>query len=393
MAEAQAAERENRDGVERRLARLRLETSRPAPPARRRRPRLWLTAAAGAGAVGLAVWALQPAPPPPFAVVAEAPGAAATAAPAPAVVPAIPSAVVLGGYVRAHRQVHLGAAVSGVIRAMYAKPGSQVVEGQRIAELANDTLKAQVDQARATADARQAELDELRNGPRPEELQRAAAEVAEARAAALLAERDLERQRALAGEGLIAAAEAERAEEARAVNRARLEAALQSEGLLREGARSERLRAAEAALAEAQAALGLATAQLEQTVIRSPIDGVVTKQHAEVGELVSAGFGGGAAAAIVTVADVSRLIVEVDVPHAELRRIRLGQPARVESEALAGRRFDGVVTWIGPEANRQKLAVPIEVEIGGAADGLLPGLSAKVTLATEPTAIEGGGPR
>jgi HlyD family secretion protein len=381
MRDAQTLNRAHDERIADRLATLRIEAARAAPAPSRRRSRWTWGAAGGAVAVLLsAVWLL-----------AHGAGRASEAArvagaqspPAAAVAPA-PAELVLGGYVQAGREIHLGAAVSGVVRAVFVAPGSRVTVGQRIAELANDTLKAQVEQARASLATRQAELLELEHGPLEAELQRAEAQVSVLRVELERAGRALERQRALAAGGLVARSELERAEEERDVAAARLEAGRRDEELLAQGARPERRRRAEAALAEAQAALDLAEAQVEQTVVRSPIDGVVTKQHTQLGELVSAGFGGGASAAIVTIADVSRLVIAVDVPHADLGRIHLGHPVRVESEALGGRSFPGRVSWIGPEANRQKLSVPIETEVLGEAGGLLPGLSAKVTFLQHP---------
>ena len=386
MPDAQLAEVHDAERVASRLAKLRIEPPPAAEPAPSRRP-VWQWAAIAVALFLLGAfvaWLLAPASVAPSATAVQVSTATAeppvAASPSPATAPDVPQPVILGGYVKARREIHLGAAVSGVIRAMYVEPGSRVVAGQRIAELANDTLKALVVQAQANAAAREAELAELRNGALPEEVARAEAQVAEARAAADQAERTLRRLSALASDGLVAAADLDGAREGRDIARAQLAAAERDLELIRAGPRPERIRAAEAALAEARAALGLAKAQVDQTVIRSPIDGVVTKQHAQVGELVSAGYGGGAAAAIVTIADTSRLIVEVDVPHAELHRVHLGESARVESEALAGETFSGRVSWIGPEANRQKLSVPIEIEIVGPVDGLLPGLSAKATF-------------
>jgi multidrug resistance efflux pump len=384
-----------RDPMEARLGRLRLEPDqhrrerRDLEPSGSHRASWWAALAGALGLGALLVWApwrASAVAPRPSAEPLPARTAAAPPAPAAEVVPPARRQLVFGGYVRAQRQVHLGAAVSGVVRAMLVAPGTRVAKGERIAELANDTLKALVEQAQATAAARLAELEELRHGPLPAELDRAAARTSELRAELERARRQLDRQQALHENGLVARADLDQAQGDHAVAASRLEVAQRDEELLSQGARPERLRRAEAGLTEAQAALDLARAQVEQTVIRSPIDGVVTKQHAQVGELVSAGFGGGANAAIVTIADTSRLVVEIDVPLAELRHLRLGQRVRVESEALAGEEFAGEVSWIGPEANRQKLSIPIEVEMVGASPALLPGLSAKVTLLLESSA-------
>jgi multidrug efflux pump subunit AcrA (membrane-fusion protein) len=365
----------DRDRLARGLARLRHTdlhpVESPPPPASPQRWRWWL-AGGGVAVLALAGW---------FVFAPRHVDRPAVAAPvAAAVRPPATGGFILGGYVRAKREIHVGSPVSGVVADMKVSPGSRVKVGQVIAELANETLKAQVAAARAGLAGAQARLAEVRAGALPAEIRSAEAKVAELDAEQVRARQQLQRQQALERDGLVARSDLEQAEEDVEVAAARADGARQDLALLRQGERPERVRQAEADVAQARAALELAEAQVNQTVIRSPIDGVVTQQHAEVGELVSAGFGGGASAALVTVADVAELVVEIDLPHAELPRIHLGDPARVTSEALAGRNYSGHVSWIGPEANRQKLSVPIEVALTGDTEGLLPGLSAKVTL-------------
>lgn len=312
------------------------------------------------------------------ALAGDTPSAAAASVPgqpAPA-----STGFVLAGYVKARRLVQVGSAVSGVVQEILARPGDRVRRGQKLAELANGPLVALVEQTRATLAAREAELAELRRGARAEELEQADMRVMELQHSLNKARLDLDRRRSLAESGLIARQDLDNAGYDVSILEARLRATEQDRQLLRSGARIERLDRAQAQVAEARAALSMTRAQLEHSVIRSPIDGVVVQRYLEVGELVSAGFGGGAQAALMAVADTSALIVEIDVPDSDLPRVHAGQRVRVESDAVAGKAFDGRVTWISPQANRHSLSVAIEIEVLGDTSGLLPGLSAKVTF-------------
>ncbi|HEX4953128.1 MAG TPA: HlyD family efflux transporter periplasmic adaptor subunit [Thermoanaerobaculia bacterium] len=309
--------------------------------------------------------------------------AAASVVPAP-VVAATPPAdkgLLLGGWVRARRNIDVGSAVSGVVSKLHVRSGSQVRRGEIIAELANGHLLAQVEQSRATVALRQAAVDELRNGALPEEVAMAEARVAELAADHARQQGQLDRRRSLHEAGLISRQELEDLEREVEAGEQRLLSAREQLGLVRRGPRDEKKAQAEALLREAQASLRVAEAQLDQTLIRAPISGVVVSQPVEVGELVSAGFGGGAASALVTIADTATLIVEVDVPHGDVEGIRLEDRVQVTSEAVAGRRYPGRVTWISPEANRQKLSVAIEIELEGDTTGLIPGLAASVRFA------------
>ncbi|MFT3868134.1 MAG: efflux RND transporter periplasmic adaptor subunit [Nibricoccus sp.] len=139
--------------------------------------------------------------------------------------------------------------------------------------------------------------------------------------------------------------------------------------------------AARATIAEIEGGLSLAKAYLDWTVIRSPIDGVVLEKLAEPGELVTPqSFGGarGPSTAVLAVADLQDLQVEIDVNESDLAKISLGQRAQVSPEAYPDKHYEGVVAEISPEANRQKGTLQIKVQIKQPDRFLTPELTAKV---------------
>ena len=139
--------------------------------------------------------------------------------------------------------------------------------------------------------------------------------------------------------------------------------------------------AAKAAISEVEGQLALAKTYLDWTVIRSPIDGVVLEKLAEPGELVTPqSFGGtrGPSTAVLAVADLQDLQVEIDVSEADLAKISLGQRCQVSPEAYPDRHYEGVVAEISPEANRQKGTLQIKVQIKQPDRFLTPELTAKV---------------
>lgn len=150
------------------------------------------------------------------------------------------------------------------------------------------------------------------------------------------------------------------------------------------------LNAAQAGLREAQGLLDLANWQLEWTIIRSPIDGVVLEKLADENELVSPqSFGGdkGPSTALLAVADPRDLQVEIDLNEADLSKVWSGQLCRVTPEAYPDHIYDGYVTEIAPEANRQKGTLQVKVQVKQPDRYLIPELSAKVDfLAAYPPA-------
>jgi HlyD family secretion protein len=150
------------------------------------------------------------------------------------------------------------------------------------------------------------------------------------------------------------------------------------------------VKATEAGLREAEGSLNLARWNLEWTVIRSPIDGVVLEKLADENELVSPqSFGGdkGPSTALLAVADLHDLQVEIDLNEADLSKVWLGQSCRVTPEAYPEKVYEGYVAEIAPEANRQKGTLQIKVQVKSPDNYLIPELSARVDfLAAYPAA-------
>jgi len=116
-----------------------------------------------------------------------------------------------------------------------------------------------------------------------------------------------------------------------------------------------------------------------------PFDGVVTTKYAEVGEVVAPfGAAANARAAVVTMADLNSLMVEVDVAESNLDKVHLGQPGEISLDAIPGRRFAGEVHMIVPTADRTKATVLTKVKFLETDSRILPEMSAKVAFLSQP---------
>jgi len=141
------------------------------------------------------------------------------------------------------------------------------------------------------------------------------------------------------------------------------------------------LEADRAAMAAAQGNYELAKTYVDWCVIRSPINGVVLEKLVNPDELVmpqSFGGGRGPSTALLAVADMSDLQVEIDVNEADLSKISLDQKCRVSPEAYPDKAYAGYVAEIAPEADRAKGTLQIKVQIVAPDKHLTPQLSAKV---------------
>ncbi|HEY6228433.1 MAG TPA: efflux RND transporter periplasmic adaptor subunit [Verrucomicrobiae bacterium] len=120
---------------------------------------------------------------------------------------------------------------------------------------------------------------------------------------------------------------------------------------------------------------------LDWCVIKSPINGVVLEKLVDPNELVTPqSFGGtrGPSTALIAVADLNDLQVEIDLNEADVAKDNLNQKCKVSPEAYPDRIYDGYVAEKAPEANRQKGTLQLKVQIQNPDQYLTPELSAKV---------------
>ena len=139
---------------------------------------------------------------------------------------------------------------------------------------------------------------------------------------------------------------------------------------------------------QAQAALAKARDELRKTTITSPMDGVVTKLNAELGEMTMTGTMNNPGTVILVVSDMSEVLAEVDVDETRIVKVKPGQTARITVDAVGELHpYRGKVTEIAGTAVRrqgQEVQVfPVKVALEDADDRLRPGMTAKASIEAE----------
>jgi RND family efflux transporter MFP subunit len=267
------------------------------------------------------------------------------------------SSVTANGYVVARTRASVSAKLPGRIAELRVSEGSALKKNEIIARLENADYQAQLAQA-AAAEAT------------------ARADLMEARASMATAARDAKRLRDI------------RTQDSKAVAEQDFDAA---QG--RESEAQARVQAAEARIGSARAAAGFARANLENTVIRAPFSGTVLRKEAEVGEVVAPSVGGGLTrGAVVTMADLTTLEVEVDVNEAYIARVKNGQPAKITLDAYPDTSFRGRVRQVVPTADRQRATVQVKVAIMDRDSRILPEMGARVDFLDTTHVASGAAP-
>jgi HlyD family secretion protein len=144
------------------------------------------------------------------------------------------------------------------------------------------------------------------------------------------------------------------------------------------------LAVAEADLKKSDGEIEFAKFNVSQTVIASPINGVVLQKYRELGDTINFGGeiqAGGGATDIAQLADLSDLRCEVDINESDIAKVKMGTPATVIPDAYPDNPFPAQVVKIYPEADRQKGTVKVEVRILQPDLKIIkPEMSAKVTF-------------
>ncbi|MGE0597480.1 MAG: efflux RND transporter periplasmic adaptor subunit [Hyphomonadaceae bacterium] len=140
---------------------------------------------------------------------------------------------------------------------------------------------------------------------------------------------------------------------------------------------------ARAAVAQAQASLASARTDLERSVIRSPIDGVVVDRQVSVGQSVAASFQ--AATLFIIAQDLSRLQANIVVDEADIGDVQQGQPVRFTVDAFPDREFEGVVSQVRQQgvAEAGVVSYTAVVEADNPGRRLLPGMTANAEIVLE----------
>ena len=237
------------------------------------------------------------------------------------------SVVIASGYVVAQRKAAVASKATGRLVYLGVVEGDRVRQGQVIARIENGDVQAQVAQAQANVQLGVADLQDAR--------------------------RSMEREKQLLDSNLSTQA----AFDAAQARYARVTATID---------------VAKASLAAAQVAL-------ENTVIRAPFAGTVLTKNADVGEVVAPLAGGALSkAAVVTLADLTSLQVEVDVSESNIEQVVVGAPCEIVLDAYPDVRYPGSVAKVVPTADRAKATVQVKVAFSKYDARVLPEMSAKV---------------
>jgi RND family efflux transporter MFP subunit len=259
--------------------------------------------------------------------------------------PAItPASMTAGGYIVAESEITVSSKVAGRIVTLPVREGDEVAKGDILATLDNEELRVQMEEAEANLEKAKLNLKHKQELYQKDVI-------------------ELQRRRELFKGNLISPSQLDDEEKNLVIARLELDRA-----------KSE--------LEICEKKVDLATIRLNEATIRAPISGTVIDKIADLGEMLfpMKTMEGKSGSAVVTLADLHVMNVEIDINEDDLEKITLGKPALINPDSFPGRTYQGEVIEISPMADRQKNVVPIKVRVHNPDKFLKPDMSAKVTF-------------
>lgn len=263
------------------------------------------------------------------------------------------------GAVRALTTVEVGSQLSGQIIELNADFNSEVKSGEIIALIDPQTFDTRVESAKADVQSAEANLAVQK------------ANIASAEATFAQAERDYARQEALYAADAVARSTLENNERALAVAKASLDVS------------RAQLRTSNASLSQRKASLRSAQVDLERTIIRSPIDGVVISRNVDVGQTVAASF---SAPILFTIAqNLEDIRIDAAVVEGDIGGINTGDTVEFSVDAYPDQTFRGTVEQVrlASETLQNVVTYTVVIEAKNPNRRLLPGMTANVEITAD----------
>jgi len=292
---------------------------------------------------------------------------------APAIVRDLPRFFEATGSLSGDEQTDVSPSIAGKVVATAVEMGSYVRRGQTIVRLDDVDSKLRVQQAQAQVDQAKAATRQAEEkvGIRPGQSFdiNKLPEVANARVALELAEKNLRRSEKLIESGDISRSMYDQQKAQREQLKEQYESAL---SLARQNYAA--VMTARANVANAESQLDLARRSLSYANVYSPIDGYISDRPADLGEYVST------TTKIATVVKINPLRVRIDIPEQAIPAVSVGQSVSVTTSAWPDRNFSGRIARISPNVTPTSRTLTVEAEIENGSGVLKPGQFATVRI-------------
>jgi multidrug efflux pump subunit AcrA (membrane-fusion protein) len=270
-------------------------------------------------------------------------------------------------------QATIAPKITSTVKRFLVQRGARVKKDQLLAELENADLSASAEASKGDYEQAEANYVMTVGAGLPQQIQKAELDAQAAKAAFEAQQRIYESRKQLLQQGAIPRRDLESAEVALAQARSVSEQAQRQVADLQRLGKEQQLKSAQGSKESAEGKYRSAAAQLSYSLIKSPIDGVVTDRPLYAGDLATANQ------PMLTVMNLSRLIGKAHIPQGEAAQLRVGNPAEI---SLAGldEPVKARVSLVSPALDPGSTTVEVWVEARKPDPALRPGLTVPVSM-------------
>ena len=240
--------------------------------------------------------------------------------------------------------VTLSAKVGGQIEKLYFTEGDKVKTGDTLLTIDHDLLAIQLRQAEAGAQVAEAQLQLLKQGARNEDVIQAEEGLKQAKANLEFAQATKDRNEKLYKSSSITKQQWDDISAKYDIANAQFVSATENLKKIKNLARPEEIKQAEANLNRQIASVDLLRKNISDSYVTSPLNGFVVKKYVEEGESVSP------MSSLLMLSDLSYVDLVIYVSETELGKVQLGQEASVTVDTFPDKTFKGKVIYISPSA-------------------------------------------
>jgi HlyD family secretion protein len=291
----------------------------------------------------------------------------------PAVRAAISQSVSAEAVVFPLEQATVAPKITSTVKKFLVQRGARVKKGQLLAELENADLSATAEASKGDYDLAEANYAMTVGAGLPQQIQKAELDAVSAKAAFEAQQKIYESRKDLLRQGAIPRRDLEAAEVALAQARSQNEQAQKQLTDLQRLGKEQELKSAQGSKESAEGKYRNAAALLSYSLIKSPIDGVVTDRPLYEGDLATANQ------PILTVMNLSLLIGKAHIPQAEAAQLKVGNPAEITTAGV-NEPVKGRVSLVSPALDPGSTTVEVWVEARKPDPALRPGMTVQVSM-------------
>jgi HlyD family secretion protein len=253
-------------------------------------------------------------------------------------------------------EIDLSFEVGGPVVRLLAEEGDKVTRSDTLAMLEMDSFRHEVQRRAGQLDEAKARLEELESGFRQERIEQARARLERFQAEERYWKSEFQRIRRLHRKGVASQSKFESTRRQYQVSQANHREAREKLRELENGFRTEKIEQARSSVRSLEGALELARENLDDAVLKSPVNGWVLTDNVDAGEVVSPGT------QVYTLADLKDVWIRAYVSEPDLGKIDRGDSVRIKTDSYPGKTYTGRISFISDRAEFTPRSVETQEE-------------------------------